>query len=1106
MQPSHDVTQPRPPGLCGQPFWRRRVVHVGLAVLIVIALVVGLVVASVSNRQVPDPTTEQALPGATSSLPFTEPPTARARFSVDLGSLSSRVATVQVAGSVYPLGTDAGADSTDVFLSDDAGGVAMVLDKDRNLLATAPVWAYTGEPPPDITATCTSTAFGQLLMTPGLAASNALVVDLLWAAAQQVSTADLLGELGKRVCAGLQDDPTHLAHPDAAESQLRAQALAALFADLDQIAGQLPPLETSLNGLVRPASFRSAPTPGGGATGLEDGGARSSVGAITAAGSPTANGGASALRRSSLLAQVASDGACNPIPALPQPNGGSAPVALCGTEEGISVTNTSAAWAFLFAARSPLGIPHISGFAVGQTAIFPSLESILGAMLHDFASGVAWVGCKLLSLFSKCKKSKPLPPVNAMAGLFDLLKPGSGTVQESNGYFSVQWGSGEGNTESLPTEQPQAEKDRLIAYSRTAAGVTSLVLPVVGLILAKQLDPHMEPNQLALIIPVLNELVGEGIVGSGEASVVTDFSTFISTLAKNPQLLGAVIGAFLPSVFVVSKDVLADLVEKKLEEYALVLAVPGAGWAAALAEALVEQGPELVTVLLSFKYLWDAQSKPTYTSWARELTPTDAFDLPATAFSTTAGVMDCPAPPAHMWAPPNAPGVLDCLWVTDLDLDGNGAQDKLLTWRSQATRGATAILDSGTVLSLSNADTARENTIVPWSRTNALEQDQSNGGLVSNAAAPAGIFGLQSPRQAAEISMDEGAHANSVGFIGLDDTGALRLLEGTSGGVLDLPTAADFGCAQGSHHRMFVLTATGQSGEESLSPDGSFADRNLFDINSELRLENASHLGQTPSMPTLTDLTNTCGPAAPTASPPPAPATSGEQAVTTLTAAALHGDAAAGSPVISGVTSNAASPDVFQDPWYYLTLLSTPLQLLAASVPVCTPVTDAISDCRVPVQTSTVTAVTFRVIKNVYGAWEVDWAQVESSVPPTDLTGEVYGLINSVDVSKGQISFDKVDWFTGADAVKACAEDGVTGSGDNRCTTWYFRKTNPELRTVAVSPSAAISVIFYSRAGVQEQSSDLAGLRDKTLGVGAGPFVLQVDNGQVTSIKEVFLP
>ena len=88
-------------------------------------------------------------------------------------------------------------------------------------------------------------------------------------------------------------------------------------------------------------------------------------------------------------------------------------------------------------------------------------------------------------------------------------------------------------------------------------------------------------------------------------------------------------------------------------------------------------------------------------------------------------------------------------------------------------------------------------------------------------------------------------------------------------------------------------------------------------------------------------------------------------------------------------------------------------------------------------------------------------------VPSTDLTGEVHGFVTAVDVGSRQITVDKVDWFTGAAAQQACAEDGVTSTDNNRCTGYYYRNVNPMLRVVGVSPQATIMTLAGAESGAE---------------------------------------
>jgi hypothetical protein len=128
-----------------------------------------------------------------------------------------------------------------------------------------------------------------------------------------------------------------------------------------------------------------------------------------------------------------------------------------------------------------------------------------------------------------------------------------------------------------------------------------------------------------------------------------------------------------------------------------------------------------------------------------------------------------------------------------------------------------------------------------------------------------------------------------------------------------------------------------------------------------------------------------------------------------------------------------------------------------------------------------------------------------SGTPPaTDLSGEVYGFLTAVDPARSEVTLDKIDWFTGAAAQQACAEDGVTGTDNNRCIGWYYRNKNPALRVVAVAPDAAISTLNGGTHGVP---GDLVAVAAQLAGTGdRAPWRLVVTDGRVTELQQVYLP
>ena len=125
-------------------------------------------------------------------------------------------------------------------------------------------------------------------------------------------------------------------------------------------------------------------------------------------------------------------------------------------------------------------------------------------------------------------------------------------------------------------------------------------------------------------------------------------------------------------------------------------------------------------------------------------------------------------------------------------------------------------------------------------------------------------------------------------------------------------------------------------------------------------------------------------------------------------------------------------------------------------------------------------------------------------IPPTDLTGEVYGFVTAVDVGKSEITLDKIDWFNGAAAQQACAEDGETRTDNNWCTGYYYRNVNPALRVVAVSPTAVIRTLADGTHSTDSSLNAVAARVAKTFA--SNTYRLTVTDGLVTSLEEMYHP
>ncbi len=157
----------------------------------------------------------------------------------------------------------------------------------------------------------------------------------------------------------------------------------------------------------------------------------------------------------------------------------------------------------------------------------------------------------------------------------------------------------------------------------------------------------------------------------------------------------------------------------------------------------------------------------------------------------------------------------------------------------------------------------------------------------------------------------------------------------------------------------------------------------------------------------------------------------------------------------------------------------------------------AITTPAMPVTTRTVTS-------TVTASTGASTTASSTGTSATDLSGEVYGFVTAVDPARSELTVDKIDWFTGAAAQQACAQDGVTGTDNNRCSGWYYRNVNPALRVVAVAPDAAISTL---NGGTRSVPGDLPTVAAEIARNGGhSPWRLVVTDGRVTELQEIYLP
>lgn len=120
----------------------------------------------------------------------------------------------------------------------------------------------------------------------------------------------------------------------------------------------------------------------------------------------------------------------------------------------------------------------------------------------------------------------------------------------------------------------------------------------------------------------------------------------------------------------------------------------------------------------------------------------------------------------------------------------------------------------------------------------------------------------------------------------------------------------------------------------------------------------------------------------------------------------------------------------------------------------------------------------------------------------TDLVGTQYGYLTAVDTGSRTVTFDKVEWFTGAAARKACKADGVRISDSAMCNDYYIRNHNPKLRTATLAPGAKLSLQSPNDIMVQLETS-LEGLVAESQN---RLFILTFKDGKVSRVKEQFTP
>jgi hypothetical protein len=113
-------------------------------------------------------------------------------------------------------------------------------------------------------------------------------------------------------------------------------------------------------------------------------------------------------------------------------------------------------------------------------------------------------------------------------------------------------------------------------------------------------------------------------------------------------------------------------------------------------------------------------------------------------------------------------------------------------------------------------------------------------------------------------------------------------------------------------------------------------------------------------------------------------------------------------------------------------------------------------------------------------------------------------LLRRVDVAGRTVTVDLIQWFTGAAAIKAAAEDGKESPPPN---DYYIRNVNPRLRTLPLATDARLTLTRQTlgqggdaTAGVEVDLARLATSGRRHL------FWATVQGGRILRLEEQYLP
>jgi hypothetical protein len=116
--------------------------------------------------------------------------------------------------------------------------------------------------------------------------------------------------------------------------------------------------------------------------------------------------------------------------------------------------------------------------------------------------------------------------------------------------------------------------------------------------------------------------------------------------------------------------------------------------------------------------------------------------------------------------------------------------------------------------------------------------------------------------------------------------------------------------------------------------------------------------------------------------------------------------------------------------------------------------------------------------------------------------GTHYAYLKTIDAARRTITVDVVQYFEGKAKEKAMREDGASQDAIETMD-FYFRNTNPRLRTLTVAPDARISSGLYKDKPKTVELDELESQRPDPA-IADWPFKLILQGGKVARMDEIF--